>query len=129
MSKFDTKIPKRSVPNCQSKFLMRDPIRCLSVNLNHLKMVVAPQKRVLEQNSQLQTPLKFGSPVFRVSMEMENWCQPLQKMGKVDIAPQKTCPRAKLPITDPLKFGLQFSECRRKQKIGVCHYRKWGKWP
>ena len=28
------------------------------------KMAVAPQNRVLEQNSQLPTSLKFGSPVF-----------------------------------------------------------------
>ena len=34
-------------------------------------------------------PLKFGSPVFRVSTEMQNWCRPLWKMGKMAIAPQK----------------------------------------
>ena len=28
-------------------------------------------------NSQLPTPLKFGSEVLRVLMEMENWCWPL----------------------------------------------------
>ena len=53
------------------------------------KMAVAPQKRVLEQNFQLPTPLKFGSPVFWVSTETQNWCRPLQKMGKMAIAPQK----------------------------------------
>ena len=28
-------------------------------------------------------PLKFGSPVFRVSIETENWYGPLQKMVKM----------------------------------------------
>ena len=51
------------------------------------KMAVAPQKRVLEQNFQLLTPLKFGFPVFRVLTEMQNWCRPLWKMGKMAIAP------------------------------------------
>ena len=84
------------------------------------KMAVAPQKRILEQNSQLPTPLKFGSAItengknghsspkthprvklpitdppkvwvfgFQVSTEMQNWCQSLQKMGKMAVTPQK----------------------------------------
>ena len=84
------------------------------------QMAIAPQKCFLEQNSQLPTHLKFGSPVFLVSMEMKNWCQPLWKMGKVAIAPQnmsshsspKMHPRAKLPITNPPKvwvFGFPVS--------------------
>ena len=48
-------------------------------------------------------PLKFGSPVFQVLTEMENWCQPLQKMEKNGRSSPKTCPRAKLPIADPPK--------------------------
>ena len=46
------------------------------------KMAIAPQKCILEQNFQLLTLLKFGSLVFQVSTEMENWCQPLRKMRK-----------------------------------------------
>ena len=53
------------------------------------KMAIAPQKLVLEQNFQLPTLLKFGSPVFRVLTEMQNWCRPLWKMGKMAVAPQK----------------------------------------
>ena len=53
------------------------------------KIAIAPQKRILGQNFQLPTPLKFGSPVFQVSTEMENWCRPLWKMGKMAVAPQK----------------------------------------
>ena len=53
------------------------------------KMSIAPQKRVLEQNFQLLTPLKFGSPVLRVLTEMQNWCWLLRKMGEMAIAPQK----------------------------------------
>ena len=34
-------------------------------------------------------PLKFGSLVFQVLTEMQNWCQPLWKMGKMAVAPQK----------------------------------------
>ena len=52
-------------------------------------MALAPQKRILEQNLELPTRLKFGSPVFRVSMETHNWCRPLWKMGKMAVAPQK----------------------------------------
>ena len=70
------------------------------------KMALAPQKRVLEQNCQLLTPLKFGSTVFQVSSEMENWCWPLWKIGKMALAPQKTRPRAKLPITNPPKVWV-----------------------
>ena len=64
-------------------------VKLVSAIIENGKMALAPKKRVLEQNSQLPTPLKFGSPVFRVSTEMENWCQPLWKMGKMAIAPQK----------------------------------------
>ena len=64
-------------------------------------MAVAPQKYILEQNSQLPTPLKFGSLVFPsvdgngklVSAIMEN-----RKKGR---SSPKMHPRAKLPITDP----------------------------
>ena len=34
-------------------------------------------------------PPKFVTSGFRVSMEVENWCLPLRKMGKIAIAPQK----------------------------------------
>ena len=117
------------------------------------KMAVASKKCILERNFQLlpPPPPKFGSLVFQVSMEMQNWCRPLQKMGKMAVAPQKcvleqnfqlptppkvwvsgflsvdgntklvspitengknghsspkTCPRAKLPITDPPKVWV-----------------------
>ena len=69
------------------------------------KMAVAPQKRVLEQNFQLPTLLKFGSPVFRVLMETQNWCWPLQKMGKMAVVPQKCVLEQNLQLPNPLKFG------------------------
>ena len=79
---------------------------------------IAPQKCILEQNSQLPTPLKFGSLVFWVSTEMENWCWPLWKMGKNDHSSPKRRNRAK----------LWFSKCRWKWTIDVGHYGKWEKW-
>ena len=89
-------------------------------------MAVAPQKRVLEQNFQLLTPLKFGSPGFLT----------LQKMGKMAVAPQKCILEQKkcvlehnFQILTPSSLGLRFSECQQKRKIGVGHYRKWEKWP
>ena len=51
------------------------------------KVAIAPEKCILEQNSKLQIPIKFGSLVFRVSTETENWCWPLWKMGKMAVAP------------------------------------------
>ena len=36
----------------------------------------------------------------------------------------KMCPRAKLPITDPPKIWVWFSECQQKWKIGIGHYEK-----
>ena len=52
-------------------------------------MAEAPPKHILGQNFQLPTPLMFGSTVFLVLTEMQNWCRPLRKMGKMAIAPQK----------------------------------------
>ena len=50
--------------------------------------------------------------------------------GKNGRSALKTRPRAKLPITDPLKvWGSGFLSVDGKCKIGVSHYRKWGKWP
>ena len=43
-------------------------------------MTLAPQKLMLDQNSQLPNYLKFRSLIFQVSMERENWCQPLLKI-------------------------------------------------
>ena len=51
-------------------------------------------------------PLKFGSPVFRVSTEMENWCRPLQKMGKMAIAPQKRILEQNFQFTNPPKVWV-----------------------
>ena len=65
----------------------------------------SPQKHVLEQNFQLPTPLKFGSPIFRVLTEMQNWCRQLQKMGKMAIAPQKHILEQNFQLSTPLKFG------------------------
>ena len=50
-------------------------------------------------------PLKFGSPVFWVSTEMQNWCRLLQKMGKMAIAPQKCVQERNFQLPTPLKFG------------------------
>ena len=70
------------------------------------KMAIAPQKRVLEQNFQLPTPLKFGSLVFRVLTETQNWCRPLQKMGQMAVAPQKRILEQNFQLLTPLKFGF-----------------------
>ena len=69
-------------------------------------MAIAPQKCILEQNFQLPTPLKFGSLVFQMSTEMQNWCQPLWKNGKYGRRSPKMHPRAKLPITNPPKVWI-----------------------
>ena len=50
-------------------------------------------------------PLKFGSPVFQVLTEMQNWCRPLQKMGKMAVAPQKHVLEQNFQLPTPLKFG------------------------
>ena len=72
-------------------------------------MAVAPQKCVLEQNFQLPTPLKFESPVLRVLTEMQNWCQPLQKMGKMAVAPQKHILEQNFQLPTPPKVWVSGS--------------------
>ena len=69
--------------------------------------IVVPQKHVLEQNSQLLTPppLKFGFLVLWVSMEMENWCQPIWKIGKMADIPQKCILEQNSQLLTTLKFG------------------------
>ena len=48
-----------------SGFLSVDGIaKLVSAITENGKMAIVPQKRVLERNFQLLTPLKFGSPVF-----------------------------------------------------------------
>ena len=69
-------------------------------------MALTPQKCVLEQKPQLLTSLKFGSPVFRVLMEMENWCLAIMKNQKNGSNSPKMHPRAKVPITDPPKVRV-----------------------
>ena len=89
-------------------------------------MAIAPQNCVLEQNFQLLTPLKFGSPVFRVLTEMQNLCRPLWKMGKMAVAPQKHTLKQNFQLPTPLKFGSPvfrvFTEthnwCQPLQKMG-----------
>ena len=48
-----------------------------SAIMKNRKKALVPQKCALEQNCQLPPFLKFGSLVFQVSREMENWHQPL----------------------------------------------------
>ena len=54
----------------------------------------------------ITNPLKFGSPVFRVLTETQNWWLSLWKMGKMAVAAQKRCPESKTSnYWPPLKFG------------------------
>ena len=91
------------------------------------KIAVAPPKHVLEQNFQLPTPLKFGSPVFRVLTEMQNWCRPLEQMGKMAVAPIIRVLEQNFQLPTPLKFGCPgFTSVPGIFKIGVSHYMKLG---
>ena len=49
--------------------------------------------------------LKFGSPVFWVLTETQNWCQPLQKMEKMAVGPKKCILEQNFQLLTPLKFG------------------------
>ena len=82
------------------------------------------QKCVLEENFQLLTPLKFGSMVFRVLTEMENWCRPLQKMEKMAVAPQKCVLEENFQITNPLKFGSLVFRVSTEMENWCRHNRK-----
>ena len=81
--------------------------------------------RPLQWNFQLPTP-QFGSPVCRVSMKTENWCWPLEKMGKMAIAPQKHVLEQNFQLPTPLKFGSpvfrvlteMHNWCQPLQKMG-----------
>ena len=68
-------------------------------------MAVASQKCILLRNFQLPSPLKFGCSVFQVLTEMENWCWPLWKMGKMVVAPQTCVLEQNFQLPTPLKFG------------------------
>ena len=51
-------------------------------------------------------------------MEMQHWCLPLLKMGKMAVAPKKTHPRAKLPITNsPKDLISSFSSVNENGKL------------
>ena len=86
------------------------------------------QKCVREQNFQLQNPLKFGSAVFRVSMETENWCQPLSKIGEMAPAPQKHVLEQNSQLQTPLRFGAPVFRVSTETEIGVGHYEQLEKW-
>ena len=69
-------------------------------------MVIAPQKRVLEQNFQLPTPPKVWVSGFLSVDGNAKLVSAIMENGKNGHSSPKTRPRAKLPITDPpLKFG------------------------
>ena len=59
-------------------------------------------------------------------METQNWCQPLQKMGKMAVAPPKHVLEQNFQLPTPLKFGSTvfsvFMEtqnwCQPLQKMG-----------
>ena len=63
------------------------------------KMAITPQKRVLEQNSQLPTPPKVWVSGFPSVDRNEKLVSAIMEMGKMAVAPQKMHARAKLPIT------------------------------
>ena len=92
-------------------------------------MNLTPQKSILEQNPQLPTPLKFGSAVLQVLMEMENWCQTIMKNQKNGSISPKMRPRAKLPITNPPKVLVCSSRSVDwNGKLMFNHYEKSEKW-
>ena len=68
------------------------------------KMAVAPQKCILEQNFQLPTPPKVWVSGFLSVNGNANLVLAIIENGKNNRSSPKMCPRAKLPITDPLKF-------------------------
>ena len=57
---------------------------------------------------------------------MQNWCQPLQKIGKMAVAPQKRVLERNFQLLTPLKFGSPVfwvstemqNWCRPLQKMG-----------
>ena len=73
------KLPITDTPKvwvCGSPYVDRNA-KLVSAIMKIRKMALTPQKCILEQNSQLSTPLKFGSAVLRMLTEMKNWCRPL----------------------------------------------------
>ena len=94
------------------------------------KMAVAPQKRILEQNFQLLTPLKFGSPGFLSVDRNAKLVSAITENGKNGHSTPKTHPRAKLPITDPLQVWVSgFLSVNRNAKLVLAITENGEKWP
>ena len=68
-------------------------------------MAITLQKLVIQQNFQLASPPKSGSPVLPMSTEMENLCQPLRKNGKMAITLQKLIVQQNFQLPSPPKSG------------------------
>ena len=86
----------------------------LSVNRN-AKLVSAIMENGKNGNSSpkmcpraklpITDPPKVWVSSFLSVAEMENWCQPLWKMGKMAVAPQKCVLEQNSQLPTPLKFG------------------------
>ena len=74
----------------------------MSPFMKNRKIASISWKIIVQQNLKLLTPKKLASLLFQVSMEMENWHQPLLKNGSHFV---ENCHTAKFQITDPQKFG------------------------
>ena len=70
------------------------------------KIAVAPQKCVLEQNSQLLTPPKVWVSSFPSVDGNRKLVSAIMENGKNGRSFPKTHPRAKLPTTDPPKVWV-----------------------
>ena len=82
----------------------------LSVDGN-AKLVSAIMKNGKNDHSSPKTHPRAKFPItdppkvrvygFRVLMEMQNWCRPLRKMGKMAVAPQKRILEQKFQLLTP----------------------------
>ena len=81
---------------------------CQNIGVSHyekwVKMAIAPQKRILEQNFQLLIILNLGLWFSKCKPKQKIGVSHYEKWGKNGHSSPKMHLRAKLPITDPLKF-------------------------
>ena len=92
--------------------------------------VAAPKTHVLEENFQIPTHLKFGSPVFLSIDRNAKLVSAITENGKNGRSSPKTRPRAKLPITDPPKVWVSgFLSVDGNAKLVSAITENGKKWP
>ena len=94
----------------------------------NLKVAAILLTSIIWKNFKLLTPLKFGSPVFQVSIETQYQHWPLWKNWKMAAISLILIIQKYFKWPIPPKFGSPVSKCQWKRNISIGHCKKIEKW-